>query len=92
MHWSYAGAAPGFGVHMVKWRTSKRHGNETFLDANQAYEHHQGWDPNNEAFQKLPMVRKSWRTAPAVHLRETVLAVRMQLLQVLSKLVKISGH
>ena len=40
----------------------------------------------------LLMVRNSLGIAPALHLRETVLAVRMQLLQVLSKLVKIGGH
>ena len=28
---------------MVKWRTSKRHGNETFLGAKQAFESHRGW-------------------------------------------------
>ena len=84
-HWSYAGAEPGFGVHMVKWRTSKRHGNETFLGAKQAFESHRGWFAING--QKLV-----GDCAGTSICERPFFAVRMQLLQVLSKLVKIGGH
>ena len=63
---------------------------ESFLGDKQTCTHLRRW--GTEVFQKLQMGRSSRHTVLALRLRETVLAVRMQLLQVLSKLVKISGH